>query len=258
MLAGKFGLIGNVANQRSAAWAIAQACDRFGATIALGYRGERELAQLQKLIGELSRPPLLVPCDVTSDEQLAALRDTLAAEFGRVDFLVHAIAFANAEDLNGRFVDTSRDGFLLAHDVSAYSLAALARAVEPLMPAGGSIVTLSFIGAVRAMPNYNVMGVAKASLEATVRYLATDLGPQGIRVNAISAGPMRTLAAAGVSHFKAMFARSAEVAPLRRNTTQEEVADATVFLLSDMGRGITGDVLYVDNGFHVVGAAMRD
>jgi enoyl-[acyl-carrier protein] reductase I len=253
MLSGKCGLICNVANHRSAAWAIAQACDQAGARLAIGYLGERERGSVEKLVAELSQPPLLVACDVTKDSDLAALAARVQAEFGRLDFLVHALAFAKMEDLKGRFVDTSRDGFLLAHDVSAYSLAALARTVEPLMTEGGSVVTLSYIGAVRAVPNYNVMGVAKASLEATVRYLAADLGPQGIRVNAISAGPMRTLAAAAIGDFKSMYSAYAEKVPLRRNTTQEEVADATLFLVSHLGRGVTGDVLYVDNGYHMLG-----
>jgi enoyl-[acyl-carrier protein] reductase I len=253
MLAGKLGLICNVANHRSAAWAIAKAADAAGARLAIGYLGDREREALEKLAPELSQPALLLPCDVASDDSLEQLRSRLTAEFGRLDFLAHAVAYARLEDLRGRFVDTSRDGFALAHDVSAYSLAALARWVEPLMAAGGSVVTLSYIGAVRAVPNYNVMGVAKASLEATVRYLAADLGPQGIRVNAISAGPMKTLAAAAIGDFKSLHKAIAEKVPLRRNTTQEEVADVTVFLASDLSRGITGDVIYVDNGYHILG-----
>lgn len=253
MLEGKFGLVCNVANQRSAAWAIVKAADAAGARLAVGYLGERELEQLQKLIAELRQPPLLVPCDVTSDEQLAQLQATLQSEFGRLDFVVHSLAFAKREDLTGRFLDTSRDGFLLAHNISAYSLPALARIAEPLMTGGGAIVALTYIGAVRATPNYNVMGVAKAALEACVRYLASELGPQQIRVNAVSAGPMRTLAAAAIGGFKDMYSHHAEISPLRRNTTQEEVADATVFLVSDMSRGITGEVLYVDSGYHILG-----
>ncbi len=253
LLKDKIGLICNVANHRSAAWAIAKAADAAGAKLAIGYLGERELREVEKLVGELSQPPLIVHCDVASDDCLAALGETLQSQCGRVDFLCHAIAYAAREDLTGRFVDTSRAGFALAHDVSAYSLAALARVVEPLMPEGGSISCLSYIGAVRAMANYNVMGVAKASLEATTRYLAADLGPQQIRVNAISAGPMRTLAAAAIGDFKRMHSAFADVVPLRRNTSQEEVADVAVFLASDMSRGMTGDVLYVDNGFHITG-----
>ncbi|MCC7494545.1 MAG: enoyl-ACP reductase [Fimbriimonadaceae bacterium] len=253
MLQDKFGLICNVANQRSAAWAIAKACDAAGARLAIGYLADRELDQLHKLLPELSRPPLLLRCDVGQDDSLAAAHAALSSEFGRVDFLTHSIAFASMDDLKGRFVDTSRDGFLLAHNISAYSLAALCRTVEPLMTSGGSVVALSYIGAVRAIPNYNVMGVAKASLEATVRYLAADLGPQGIRVNAISAGPMRTLASAAIGDFKRMYSHHAEVSPLRHNTTQEEVADTSVFLFSDRSRGITGDVIYVDSGYHILG-----
>lgn len=252
LLDGKHGLICNVANQRSAAWAIAKAADAAGARLAVGYLAERELEHLERLLSELSRPPLVVQCDVRDDESLQKMHDTVAAEFGRVDFLVHSLAFAKTEDLHGRFIDTSRDGFLLAHEVSAYSLAALARCVEPLMSEGGSIQALSYIGAVRAVPRYNVMGVAKAALEATVRYLASELGPQNIRVNAISAGPMRTLAAAAIEDFRAMYNRHAELSPLRRNTTQEEVADVSVFLASDLSRGLTGDVVYVDGGYHIV------
>lgn len=258
LLKDKVGLICNVANHRSAAWAIVKAADAAGARLAVGYLGERELKELEKLVGELSQPPLLVHCDVGSDESLAALGETLSTEFGKVDFLSHAIAYAQREDLSGRFVDTSRAGFSLALDISAYSLAAMARMLVPLMPDGGSISTLSYIGAVRAMPNYNVMGVAKAALEATTRYLAADLGPQQIRVNAISAGPMRTLAAAAIGEFKQMHRAVAAVAPLRRNTTQEEVADVAVFLASDMSRGMTGDVLYVDNGFHIAAGLPED
>lgn len=253
MLNGKHGLICNVANQRSVAWAIAKACDAHGAKIAIGYLGERELKQLEKLVSELSQTPLLVHCDVTDDDCLAALRATVTAEFGELDFLSHAIAYANLDDLRGRFTDTSRAGFLLAHDVSAYSLTALTRTVEPLFKRGSSVSTLSYIGSVRAVPNYNVMGVAKASLEASVRYLANELGPHGIRVNAISAGPMRTLAAAAIGDFKEMYKYAAEKAPLRDNTTQEEAADVAVFLASDLSRGMTGDVIYVDNGLHILG-----
>ncbi len=251
LLQDKIGLVTGVANQRSAAWSIARACDAAGAKIVLSYRGEREKEGIDGLVDQLARPPRVLPCDVTDDEQLGALAESIRAEHGRVDFLVHSLAFAKREDLSGRFIDTSRDGFLLAHEVSAYSLAALARALEPLMSGGGSIVALSYIGAVRAVPNYNVMGVAKASLEATIRYLAADLGPGGVRVNGISAGPMRTLAAAAVAGFKDMYSHQAEIAPLRRNTTQEEVGDTAVFLVSDMSRGITGDIIYVDGGYHI-------
>ncbi len=253
MLSGKCGLICNVANQRSAAWAAAKACDAAGADIAIGYLGERELEQLQKLVGELSKPPLLLPCDVTDEASLEGVRAQVGERFGRVDFLIHSLAFAKTEDLKGRFVDTSRDGFLLAQNVSAYSLVALARTVEPLFVEGSSIITLTYIGAVRAVPNYNSMGVAKASLEANVRYLAADLGPQGVRVNAISAGPMRTLAAAAIGDFKRMYSHHAEVSPLRHNTTQDEVADVAVFLASPLSRGMTGDVIYVDSGYHILG-----
>ncbi len=252
LLEGKSGLICNVANQRSAAWAICKAADQAGARLAVGYLAERELEHLERLLEELTHRPLVVQCDVRDDDSLRRLQETLQRELGQLDFAVHSLAFAKTEDLHKRFVDTSRDGFLLAQEVSAFSLAALAQVVEPLMPTGGSILALSYIGAVRAVPHYNAMGVAKASLEACVRYLASELGPQGIRVNAISAGPMRTLAAAAIGDFRAMYNRHAEIAPLRRNTTQEEVADVAVFLASDMSRGMTGDVVYVDNGYHII------
>ncbi|HAZ63982.1 MAG TPA: NADH-specific enoyl-ACP reductase [Armatimonadetes bacterium] len=253
LLEGKLGLICNVANERSAAWAMAKSADAHGARLALGYLGEREKVRVDKLVPQLATPPLLFNCDVTDEALMAEMAEGLKAEFGRVDFLGHALAFAKIEDLKGRFIDGSRDGFSLAHDVSVYSLSSLARLVEPLMTEGGSVVTLSYIGALRAVPNYNVMGVAKAALEASVRYLAADLGPSGIRVNAISAGPMRTLASAAIGDFGSMYRAYAERVPLRRNTTQDEVADASVFLFSDLARGITGDVLYVDGGYHILG-----
>ncbi|NUP99203.1 MAG: enoyl-ACP reductase [Armatimonadetes bacterium] len=253
MLDGKVGLICNVANQRSAAWAIAKACDAHGAKLVIGYLGEREKEQLDKLLGQLRQEPVVVSCDVTDDDALDNLRAVVEQQHGKLDFLVHSLAYARMEDLNQRFIETSRDGFLLAQNISAYSLAALTRVCEPLFSEAASVVCLSYIGAVRAMPNYNVMGVAKASLEATVRYLASELGPAGVRVNAISAGPMRTLAASAVGDFKALHKHVAERSPLRHSTTQEEVADTTVFLVSNMARGITGDVIYVDSGYHILG-----
>jgi len=252
MLNGKHGLICNVANQRSVAWAIAKACDAYGARIAIGYLGERELKQLEKLVEELEQTPLLVHCDVTDEACLAALRETLQAEFGRLDFLSHAIAYANLEDLRGRFTDVSREGFLLAQDVSAYSLTALTRTVEPLFTEGGSVSTLSYIGAVRAVPNYNVMGVAKASLEASVRYLASELGPANIRVNAISAGPIRTLAAMGIAGFRDMYKSFAEMSPMRENITIEDCGNAAVYLCSDMAAHVTGEIQYVDSGYNIM------
>jgi enoyl-[acyl-carrier protein] reductase I len=253
LLQGKTGIIVGVANKRSIAWGIAQAAVREGARLAFTYQGER----LKENVEELAKPlagSLLLPLDVTKDAEIKAMADAVKAEFGGVDFLVHAVAYAKREELDGHFVDTSRDGYLLAQDISAYSLTALSRAVLPLMEGReGSIVTLSYLGGERVVSHYNVMGVAKAALEMSVRYLAADLGPKGIRVNAISAGPVKTLAAAGIHGFGKMLEFHKTYAPLRRNVTQEEVGDAGVFLLSSMSRGITGEVLHVDTGFHVLG-----
>jgi enoyl-[acyl-carrier protein] reductase I len=244
----------NVANQRSIAWAVARRLDAEGAQLAIGYLGDREREQVEKLVPTLSREPLLLPCDVTQDEQLDAAFRTLAERFGRLDGLFHAIAFARREDLEGRFTDTSREGFWVALNISVYSLVAMAQRAESLMKErGGSIVTMTYLGGERAVPHYNVMGVAKAALESSVRYLARELGPEGIRVNAISAGPIRTLAARGIPGFSEMYAYHAEKAPLRRHTTAEEVADVACFLLGDLARGITGEVIYVDEGYHILG-----
>jgi len=253
-LTGKYGLIVGVANKRSISWAIAQAAAREGARLALTFQGERLEENVRELAAELENP-LILPCDVTSDEQVASLFETIGREFGGLDFLVHGVAFAPREELDRRFVDTSREGFRVALDVSAYSLVSLARGAAPLMEArgGGSILTLSYLGAVRVFPNYNVMGVAKAALEACVRYLASDLGPAGIRVNAISAGPIRTLAASGISGFTNILQIYRDRAPLRRTIEATEVADAAVFLLGPAGRGVTGEVLIVDAGFHTMG-----
>ena len=253
-LTGKCGVIIGVANKRSISWAIAQAAAREGARLALTYQGERLEDNVRELAAELDQP-LVLPCDVTSDEQVASLFETIGREFGGLDFLVHGVAFAPREELDRRFVDTSREGFRVALDVSAYSLVSLARAAAPLMEArgGGSILTLSYLGSVRVFPNYNVMGVAKAALEACVRYLASDLGPAGIRVNAISAGPIRTLAASGISGFTSILQIYRDRAPLRRTIEANEVADAAVFLLGPGSRAVTGDVLVVDAGFHVMG-----
>jgi len=253
-LTGKCGLIVGIANRRSISWAIAQAAAREGARLVLTYQGERLEENVRELAAELDNP-LILPCDVTSEEQVASLFETIGREFGGLDFLVHGVAFAPREELDRRFVDTSREGFRVALDVSAYSLVSLARAAAPLMEArgGGSILTLSYLGAVRVFPNYNVMGVAKAALEACVRYLASDLGPAGIRVNAISAGPIRTLAASGISGFTSILQIYRDRAPLRRTIEANEVADAAVFLLGPGSRAVTGDVLVVDAGFHVMG-----
>jgi len=253
LLEGKTGIIVGVANKRSIAWGIAQAAARHGARLAFTYQGER----LKENVEELAQPlpgSVIMPLDVTKDDEIAAMAETAKRELGGVDFLVHAVAFARREELDGHFVDTSREGYRLAQDISSYSLTALSRAVVPLMEGrAGSIITLSYLGGERVVSNYNVMGVAKAALEMSVRYLAADLGPRGIRVNAISAGPVKTLAAAGIHGFGKMLEYHRTYAPLRRNVTQEEVGDAGVFLLSSMSRGITGEVLHVDTGFHVLG-----
>jgi enoyl-[acyl-carrier protein] reductase I len=253
-LHGTCGLITGIANKRSIAWAIAKAMARDGARLALTYQGERLLENVQELAAELDRP-LLLPCDVTSDLQIGEVFEALGREFGGLDFLLHGTAFAPREELARPFVDTSREGFRVALDVSAYSLIALARRAAPLMAArgGGSIVTLTYLGSERVFTNYNVMGVAKAALEASVRYLADGLGPQNIRVNAISAGPIKTLAASGISGFGGILQVYRERAPLRRNTELEEVGQTGRFLLGPESAGITGEVLMVDSGYHVMG-----
>ena len=253
-LNGTCGLITGVANKRSIAWAIARAMARDGARLALTYQGERLLENVQELAAELDRP-LLLPCDVTSDRQIAEVFAAIEREFGGLDFLLHGTAFAPREELARPFVETSREGFRVALDVSAYSLVALARGAAPLMTArgGGSILTLTYLGSERVFTNYNVMGVAKAALEASVRYLADGLGPQNIRVNAISAGPIKTLAASGISGFGGILQVYRERSPLRRNTELEEVGETGRFLLGPEGSGITGEVLMVDSGYHVMG-----
>jgi enoyl-[acyl-carrier protein] reductase I len=252
LLEGRKGLILGVANKLSIAWAIAESAARQGAQLAFNYQGERLKENVEALAAQLPGSKTY-PCDVTSDEQIADLMKNVEAELGGLDFLVHSVAYAPAEDLKGDFINTSRQGFATALDISAYSLIAVSRAALPLMKNGGSIVTLSYLGSERVVPKYNVMGVAKAALEAAVRYLANDLGPQGIRVNAISAGPIRTLAARGVSGISKMVEHHREVAPLRHATEQAEVGDTALFLLSSLGRGITGELIYVDGGYHILG-----
>jgi enoyl-[acyl-carrier protein] reductase I len=251
---GKTGLIVGVANKRSIAWAIAQATANGGARLALTYQGRFE-ENVQELSGGLPTPPLVLPCDVSSDDDIAAVCQRVDAEFGGLDFLVHGAAFARKEELSEPFVNTSREGFRLAMDISAYSLIALARGAAPLMEkrGSGSIVTLTYLGSERVFPNYNVMGVAKAALEANVRYLAADLGPRNIRVNAVSAGPIKTISAMGIGGFSSILGVYRERAPLRRNVDTTEVGEAAAFLLSDAARGISGEVLMVDAGFHVTG-----
>jgi len=252
LMEGKKGVILGVTNKRSIAWGITQAVRGAGAEVALTYQGERVAESVRSLAAELDISVVL-PCDVTVEQQVDDLFASLKERFGKLDFLVHSIAFAPKEALEGEFVATAREAFKIALDVSAYSLVALARAARPLMQGGGSIVTLTYYGAEKAVPGYNVMGVAKSALESAVRYLAADLGPEGIRVNAISAGPINTVAARGVSGFTNMLKLHAERAPLRRNVTQLEVGNAALFLLSDLASGVTGEVLHVDAGYHALG-----
>lgn len=259
LLDGKKGLILGLANDHSIAWGIAQAMHREGAELGFNYVGETLEKRVRPLAESLDAK-LIEPCDVTSDEQIAALMQRTRETFGQIDFVVHAVAFAKKEELNGLYMSTTRAGFLLAMEVSAYSLTAVVKAADAidLFAPNASILTLTYHGGRKVMANYNVMGVAKAALEASVYYLADDLGPRGIRVNAISAGPIRTLAASGISGFRALHKAFAEVAPLRRNVTIEDVGNAAVFLTSDLAGSITGEVMYVDAGFNVMGAPSSD
>ena len=253
LLEGKQGLVLGIANKRSIAWGIAQSVAREGARLAVTYQGERLEENVRELAASLN-DPVILPCDVTKDEDLDALVEAVGKELGSLDFVVHAVAYALREELDGEFLNTSREGYRISQDISAYSLTALARRTAPLMEGrGGSIVTLTYLGGERVVPHYNVMGVAKAALEMSVRYLAVDLGPRGIRVNAISAGPIKTLAASGVHGISKMLEYHRTHAPLRKSTEQEEVGDAAVFLVSALSRGVTGEVLHVDGGFHVMG-----
>lgn len=252
LLEGKKALIFGVANDHSIAWGIAKALHEQGAQVGF--------SSIEMLIDKRVRPladsigsTFVEPCDVQKDEDIGRVFARWRAEQGSLDILVHALAFARREDLDGRFVDTSRDGFTLALDVSAYSMVALARAAAPLMSNGGSMMTLSYYGAEKVVANYNVMGVAKAALEASVRYLAADLGPQNIRVNAISAGPIRTLAASGIAGFKQMYGRFKDIAPMRQNISIDDVGGTAVYLASDLSRNVTGETVYVDGGFNVLG-----
>ena len=251
---GTSGLIIGVANKRSISWAIAKAVAESGARLAVTYQGERLEENVRELAADLA-DPVVLPLDVTSDEQLASVVGRCEQEFGGLDFVVHGAAFATREAMTRPFLETSREGFRVALDVSAYSLVSLARATQPLLQkrGGGSILTLTYLGSERVFPNYNVMGVAKAALEASMRYLAAELGPKNIRVNAISAGPIKTLAAAGIGGLSNILQVYRERSPLRRNTETSEVADAARFLLGPHGRGITGEVLHVDAGYHIVG-----
>jgi enoyl-[acyl-carrier protein] reductase I len=253
MLKDRHGLVFGVANKRSIAWATAQALHEAGARLAFTYQGERLKDNVESLTGAEMPDSLVLPCDVTKADEVADTFGRVTQEFGKLDFLIHSIAFAPREALDGEYLDTTREAFLTALEISAYSLAQLARAATPLMTAGGSIVTMTYYGAEKVVAGYNVMGVAKAALEASVRYLAADLGPRSIRVNAISAGPIQTLSARGVSGLSTMMKHHADKAPLRRNVEAREVGNAALFLCSPLSSGITGEVLHVDCGYSIMG-----
>ena len=252
LLEGKTGLVLGIANKRSLAWGIAQAVSREGARLAVTYQGERLEENVRELAAGL-KDPVILPCDVSRDEDIDVLMRGVQKELGGLDFVVHAVAYALREELDGEFLNTSREGYRMAQDISSYSLTAVARRAAPLMEGrSGSIVTLTYLGGERVVPHYNVMGVAKAALDMSVRYLAADLGPKGIRVNAISAGPIKTIASSGVHGISKMLEYHRTHAPLRKNTEQEEVGDAALFLVSPLSRGVTGEVIHVDGGFHVM------
>ncbi|PPA72314.1 enoyl-ACP reductase FabI [Jeotgalibacillus proteolyticus] len=253
-LEGKTFVVMGVANKRSIAWGIARSLDKAGATIIFTYAGERFEKSVRELADSLEGSHKhVLPCDVTNDEDIKTCFETIQKEVGTIHGLAHCIAFAEKEDLQGEYLNTNRDNFLLAHNISSYSLTAVSKEARKLMTEGGSILTLTYLGGERILQNYNVMGVAKASLEASVRYLAGDLGKDGIRVNSISAGPIRTLSAKGIGDFNSILKEIEEKAPLRKNTTPEEVGDTAVFLLSDYSRGVTGENIHVDSGYHIVG-----
>jgi enoyl-[acyl-carrier protein] reductase I len=253
LLNGKTGIVFGVANKRSIAWAIAQAWHAAGAKLAFTFQGERVKENVAELAGTFGAEILILPCDVTKDDEIANVFKTVGEKFGKLNLLLHSVAYAPKDALEGEFVNTSREAFRVAHDVSAYSLVALARAAAPLMTDGGSIVAMSYYGAEKVVPHYNVMGVAKAALEASTRYLAYDLGPKKIRVNCISAGPVNTLAARGISGFQQMLKHYEERAPLKRNVLPEELGATGTFLASDGAAAITGQVIYVDSGYQIMG-----
>jgi len=255
LMTGRRGLIMGVANDHSIAWGIARSLAAHGADLAFTYQDEALLKRVQRLAEMVGDDPVLLPCDVTSDEAIAAVFDTLEDRWGTLDFVLHAVAYSDKEELKGQYLETSRANFAQTLDISCYSFTAVARHASKLMREGGSLVTLTYGGAERVMPNYNVMGVAKAALEASVRYLASDLGGRGIRVNAISAGPMRTLAGAAVGGARFVYKWQGENAPLRRNTTLDDVGGAGIYLLSNLSAGVTGEVMYVDSGYHIIGMA---
>ena len=255
LLEGKNAIVFGLANQRSIAWGITQALHREGANIGISYAGEALKRRVDPLAAEIGCT-WVEECDVTKDEDIAMVAEKAKAEFGEIDVLVHSIAFAGREELDGPYYNTTREGFKNAMDISVYSFVALARAFQPILRPGASLMCMTYYGSIKVAPHYNVMGVAKAALEATARYLAYDFGPQGVRVNAISAGPIRTLAAAGVGGFRDMYKHFADMSPMRENITIDDVGNAAVFLASDLSSRITGDVLYVDSGFNIVGVQM--
>jgi len=257
VMAGKRGLIMGVANDRSIAWGIAQSLSTHGAELAFTYQGEAFKKRVIPLVEPL-RPAALIDCDVTQPASLDAAFAELGSVWGNIDFVVHAVAFSDKDQLKGRYVDTTVDNFAMTMNVSCYSFTAVAQRAEKLMPNGGSLLTLTYYGAEKVMPHYNVMGVAKAALEASVRYLAEDLGKKNIRVNAVSAGPIKTLAASGIGDFRYILKWNELNSPLRRTVTTQEVGDTALFLLSDLARGITGEVLHVDAGYHIVGMKAED
>ncbi|AWE06963.1 enoyl-[acyl-carrier-protein] reductase FabI [Lysinibacillus sp. 2017] len=253
-LQGKNVVVMGVANERSIAWGIAKKLFQVGANVIFTYRKERSKGKIEKLLTDYSEhSTTIIECDVNSDESIQNAFQSIGEKFQVIHGIVHSVAFAHAEDLHNRFVETSRDGYAFAQDTSAYSLIAVAKAAKPYMADGGSIVTMSYLGAERVLDGYNVMGVAKAALEASMRYLAADIGADNIRVNAISAGAIRTLAAKGVPSFNQILRKIEETAPLKRNTNQEEVADMTIVMLSHLSRGVTGETIYIDSGYHIMG-----
>ncbi|MCI4662179.1 MAG: SDR family oxidoreductase [Neomegalonema sp.] len=257
LMAGKRGLIMGVANDHSIAWGIARTLYQEGAELAFSYQGDAFGRRVTPLAQTLDAK-LVLPADVLDDASLDAMFQTLQSEWGSLDFVVHAIAYSSKDELKGRYMNTTRANFLQTMDISCYSFTDIARRAQPLMPNGGSLITLTYLGSQRVMPSYNVMGVAKAALEASVRYLASDLGPDGIRVNALSPGPMRTLAGSAIGGGRKVFKETAENAPLRRNASLDEVGGAALFALSDMGAGVTGEILCVDSGYHVMGMPIEE
>lgn len=252
LLAGKKGLVLNVTNKNSIGWAIAEAANAYGATVGVGAQNDKMLARVEEMVDGRERFDTFT-VDFSYDDQLDALRDAVAARYGTIDFLVHSAAFAKKEDLQGRFIETSRDGFALAMDVSAYSLVALCRALEPVLADDASVMAMSYLGSTRTVGNYNVMGVAKAALEACARYLAVDLGPRGIRVNVLSPGPINTVAARGVKGLTDMISYVHDKSPLKREFGAKEVSGSAVYLMSDLSKGVTGQIVFIDNGYNIVG-----